>query len=55
MSKQTIPVADDATANPAQLLDRAATDYAVAQAAARTRAEQGGPGRRQGVLPGGEN
>jgi hypothetical protein len=47
------PVAEDATATPEQLLARAAQDLAAAQAAARNKAEQGGPGQRQGVLPGG--
>lgn len=52
MSEQTTPVADDAHATPAQLLTRAANDYAQAQAAARAKQEQGGPGRREGVLHG---
>lgn len=55
MSEQITPVADDPTATSAQLLDRAAQDLAAAQAAARTKAERGGPGQRQGVLPGGGN
>lgn len=52
MSEQPTPVAEDAHATPAQLLTRAADDYAQAQAAARAKQEQGGPGDRQGVLHG---
>lgn len=47
------PFHDDADAIPAQLLARAAKDYATQQAATHEKQEQGGPGVRQGVLPGG--
>ena len=54
MSQQPItPVTDDAHASAAQLQARAAADLANAQAAARAKHDQGGPGERNGVLPGG--
>jgi hypothetical protein len=51
--QQPTPVAADLNASAPQLLARAAHDYAQAQAAARTKDDQGGPGTRQGILPGG--
>lgn len=53
MSEQPTPVAEDLHATTAQLQQRAATDYAQAQAAAQAKAAEGGPGTRQGILPGG--
>jgi hypothetical protein len=47
------PVADDIHATTPQLLQRAAADYAQAQAAARAKEQRGGTGVRQGVLLGG--
>ena len=52
MNEQTTPVTDDAHATPAQLLARAAQDYAANQTAARAKQQQGGTGRREGVLHG---
>lgn len=49
------PHHDDANTTPAQLLASAAADYAAQQAATREKQAQGGPGVRQGVLPGGGN
>ena len=46
------PVVEDLHAAAPQLQARAAADYANAQAATRTRQQQGGPGIRQGVLNG---
>ncbi len=48
-----IPVADDANATPAQLLNHAAIDYANAQAVTREHQTQGGTGVREGLLLGG--
>jgi hypothetical protein len=47
------PVATDPQASAAELLRRAQQDYAATQAAAREKQAQGGPGTRQGILPGG--
>jgi hypothetical protein len=52
MSEQPTPVAEDAHATPAQLLARARTDYTNARTAARKKQQQGGTGRREGVLHG---
>ncbi|QJT04376.1 hypothetical protein G9272_32175 [Streptomyces asoensis] len=53
MSEQTpSPHHDDANATPEQLLARAADDYATQQGVTREQQAQGGPGERQGVLPG---
>lgn len=49
------PAVTDQGATPAQLLARAAADYAQAQAATRQKQAQGGPGQRDGVLPGSSN
>jgi hypothetical protein len=48
------PFHDDAHATPAELLASAADDYATQQGATRDHQAQGGPGVRDGVLPGGE-
>lgn len=53
MSAQTTDVVDDAHANPAQLLARAAADYEHANTTAQIHDTQGGNGERQGILPGG--
>lgn len=42
MSEQTTPVADDATATPAQLLARAADDYATGWGSTDARATESG-------------
>lgn len=47
------PFHDDAGATPAQLLASAANDLATQRAATRAKQDQGGPGQRDGVLPGG--
>ena len=44
-----IPVADDANATPAQLLNHAAIDYANAQAVTREHQTQGGTGVRMNL------
>lgn len=51
--EQPTPVAEDANASAAQILERAAQDRAAALAAARAKEAQGGTGTRTGVLPGG--
>jgi hypothetical protein len=48
------PAVADQHATIPQLHARAAQDYAANQQAARTREAQGGPGQRDGVLPGGD-
>lgn len=53
MSEHPNPAVTDQGATTAQLLARAAADYAQAQAAARQKQAQGESGERQGVLPGG--
>ncbi|MFI7293990.1 hypothetical protein [Streptomyces sp. NPDC050121] len=55
MSEHPNPAVTDQNATPAQLLARAANDYATQQAANRKKAEQGGTEDRQGILPGGGN
>jgi hypothetical protein len=50
--QQTTPVTEDANASSAELLARAAQDFAATQAAATQRQNQGDTGVRQGVLPG---
>jgi hypothetical protein len=52
VSARPTPVTEDQNATAQQLLARAATDLAAAQAAAQAKAAQGGTGTRQGVLPG---
>lgn len=52
MSTQPTPVTEDQAATAVQLLARAAQDLEAARAAAAAKAAQGGPGTRQGVLPG---
>ncbi|MGW1497556.1 hypothetical protein ACWCQW_03010 [Streptomyces mirabilis] len=47
------PVDTDQNATLAELLRRAQQDYAHAQAAARAKQAQGGPGEREGIIPGG--
>lgn len=46
------PFHDDQNATPTQLLAAAANDLAQQQAYTREKQQQGGPGVRQGVLPG---
>jgi len=53
MSEHPNPAVTDQGATSAQLLARAANDYAAAQAAARAKQEQGGTEQRDGILPGG--
>lgn len=48
----TEPVDTDPQANAAELLRRAAQDLAAQQAATKAKQQQGGPGTREGVLPG---
>jgi hypothetical protein len=55
MSEHPNPAVTDQDATTAQLHARAAADYAQAQAANRAKQAQGGPGQRDGVLPGGGN
>ena len=47
------PVDTDQNATLAELLRRAKQDYDDTQAAARTKQTQGGPGEREGIIPGG--
>ncbi|MFB7440225.1 hypothetical protein ACFC01_18010 [Streptomyces mirabilis] len=47
------PVDTDPQAGPAELLRRAQQDYAATQVAARAKQAQGGPGEREGIIPGG--
>jgi hypothetical protein len=46
------PIDTDPQADAQELLRRAAQDLANAQAATAAKQAQGGPGNRQGVLPG---
>jgi hypothetical protein len=55
VSEHPNPAVTDQNATTAQLLARAANDYATQQAANRNKQEQGGPGQRDGVLPGSGN
>jgi hypothetical protein len=50
---QLTPVAEDLHATVPEVLARAATDYAAAQAAAQAKDASGGPGTREGILHGG--
>lgn len=50
---QPAPVDTDKDAVLAELLRRARQDYATAKAAARAKKAQGGPGEREGIIPGG--
>lgn len=47
------PVDTDQNATLAELLRRAQQDYAATQADARAKQAQGGPGEREGIIPGG--
>ena len=55
MNEHPNPAVADLNATITQLQQRAAADYAAAQAAARAKAAQGGTGQREGVIPGGGN
>ena len=55
MSEHPNPAVTDQNATTAELLARAANDYAQAQAANRAKQAQGGPGQRDGILTGSIN
>ncbi|HEY6114861.1 MAG TPA: hypothetical protein VI172_02785 [Candidatus Dormibacteraeota bacterium] len=55
MNEHPNPAVADLNATVAQLQQRAAADYAAAQAAAQAKAAQGGSEQRAGILPGGGN
>jgi hypothetical protein len=52
VSEHPNPAVTDRNATTAQLLARAAADYATQQAANREKQAQGGPGQRDGILHG---
>ena len=49
----SVPVDTDQNATLAELLRRAKQDYDETQASARANETQGGPGEREGIIPGG--